>query len=183
MLENWLGAVLKEPVLLNRLLDFLEVPLPKRAKILETYPNCTLSPSEMCVADLINSLRTDSRYKLKSIDEFNKKFFSLKKAIPPKFLRLLIKVVAPMCGVQGTASKSLDILFKLVRGDTYKEYFSAISELLSLDISYLRVLRLDLHIKGMFQGDSGESALILCKILYDNMKKSNNALLCIVRFI
>lgn len=181
MIEIWLIAVLKESVLISRLLDFLEVPEEKRLKVIENYPNCTLTASEMCVADLINSLRTDSRHKLKSIDEFNKKFFALKQVIANRYLKVLIKVVAPMCGVQGTASKCLDIIFKLVRGDTYKEYRTAIAEMLSLDISYLRALRLDLHIRGMFQGDSGEAALIICKILYDNMKKSNDSLLWIVR--
>lgn len=183
MLEIWLIAVMKESVLISRVLNFLEVPERKMLKVVENYPSCTLTASEMCVADLISSLRTDSRHKLKSIDEFNKKFFTLKKPIPTHFLKVLIKVVAPMCGIQGTASKCLDIIFKLVRGDTYKEYRTAIAEMLSLDISYLRALRLDLHIKGMFQGDSGEAALIICKILYDNMKKSDDSLLLIVRDI
>lgn len=126
---------------------------------------------DRCVAELTSSLYENDRHKSRAIEEFEKHFFANKQGMHVSYVRLLLRVLAPLCGTQVVACKSLDVLYKLLSSTSYRYYEMVVTELFDLDLNLLQGLRLDLHILKGFQGDSSETALAISKLLYDHFSR------------
>lgn len=170
-LEAWLQQSLAEPQVILQILNFLEVPIDKKTKVMELSRLCNLTGGDRCVAALVSSLHENERHKSRAIEEFEKNFFAIKQGMHGSYVRLLLRVLAPLCGNQVVACKSLDVLYKLLSSASYRYYEMVVTQLLDLDLNLLQGLRLDLHILKQFQGDSSETALAISKLLYDHFSR------------
>lgn len=169
MLEAWMQNLLEQPLVLDLVLDFLEVPDDKKLKIL-SKEKCILTDEDHCVANLLHTFQDDNRHKSRSLEEFEKHFFDQKSGLHSMYMKILIRTLASYCGSENLGSKSLDILYKLIHSSSYRHFEKALAELLMLEFSLLRLIKLDMHILKQFTGDTSEQALEICLVLYNHLQ-------------
>lgn len=134
---------------------------------------------EELIFDFTTRLNTDSRNKIKALDDFEWNFFSKRRSVRSELISFLLKTIIPLCGLNNIGNKAMDIIAKLTSRDRYREYQTVIKELVKIDPEILCEMRLNEHLTKKSHGDCQPQAFHILQILAENFRSNRSETLVI----
>lgn len=117
------------------------------------------------ISEFINEINSDSKNKMKLIENFERIFFSKKISIKSESIWELIHCLIFLCGDEFVGRKALDFISKLTAGDYYRDFAAAKKDFLTFSPDFLKNMKLNEYLTKKRFGDSQIQAYGICKII------------------
>lgn len=156
-LENWLRILIHNQIDKDQTDKFLKLNQNK-------LPS-SLSADENTVVTFISNISKEPNKKIAYLDSFAKEFFSRRRFINTDFIENLLKTLISLCSDPTCMSKPIDIIYKLVKRDFFKDYKSIIKVFVGTSPEILKTMRLDEYLNKKINPDCQVKAYELLKLI------------------
>lgn len=172
LLEKWLQSILTYRDCKEALLTFLGVS-EIIVKTVMSSSGCRLAPSEVIVAAFIRDLtqkgeKNRSRY----LKNFDKEFFdSCESSLSPGVQNALLNVLVPLCGASSSACHAIDILYRMLRIESYR-FAGEIQQTLFKNTELLKLMQVEKHILNNYNQETGQQGYFIAKLIKDHFDRN-----------
>ena len=163
MLEQWLRTVMKHPECHELVLSFFSVPTQVVKQVCDNQ-FCKWNQREMAVASLVKNTKKVEKHGNRALKQFDKEFFKYDHCISQLPTNILLKTLVPLCGDPSVACFAIEILYKLLRIESYR-FSDSIQQILFNNIELLREMSIEKHILNTFQYQTGVQGYEIAKMI------------------